>query len=136
MLYKVLLTNILFLFLLQSAQAHILPAPTTIYEYEGTVGDLAIKMTFSTNYYNRVTSYYGSYQYKKVGKNIELAGSWVPRSESFELVEFGGDGGTVSGYFQLKYDVERVDLISGTWTSFDKKKKLPVKLKLKSEREE
>jgi len=137
MFYKALLANILFLFLLQNAQAHLLPAaPTTIYEYEGTIGDLAIKMTFATSYNNRVTTYYGTCQYKKVGKDIELAGAWVPRSESFELVEFGGASGTVSGYFQLKYDNERVDLITGTWTSFDKKKKLLVKLNLKSEREE
>lgn len=97
------------------------------YRYKGTIGTMKVSMNFTNQWSDYFTSYTGAYSYDKVGVDISLRGCWLGRTESIELVEVAED--SVTGFFSLKLDPkESVNLLTGTWTSLDKKRSYPVRL--------
>jgi len=97
------------------------------YNYKGTIGTMKVTLSITNRWDNYFTSYTGAYSYDKVGVDISLRGCWLGRTESIELVEVAED--KVTGFFTLKLDPkESVNLLTGTWTSLDKKRSYPVRL--------
>ncbi|PKQ69720.1 hypothetical protein [Raineya orbicola] len=96
--------------------------------YKGTVGNVKVTLSITSDWHNYQTTYTGTYYYDHVGKELSLRGVWLARLETIELTEVG-DGNVVTGYFSLKGDPQKFyDVLTGTWTSLDKKRTLPVRL--------
>jgi hypothetical protein len=105
-------------------------------DYQGNVGPAKIGLTFVTD---ASAAPYGSYFYFKYLKDIPLKGSFAP--DGFVLNEYDQSGKS-SGTFHLKISTEGVgteakkplnlgntSILTGTWTSADGSRTLPVKLK-------
>lgn len=125
MLKKLLFSTFVACFLTIGGFAQVNNVPTT---YKGTVGNVKITMTIYSDWSNYLTTYTGTYYYDNIKKDLTLRGIWLARLETIELIEVG-DGEVVTGYFCLKGDSQRFyDVLTGTWTSLDKKRILPVRL--------
>lgn len=125
MLKKVLFSAFFACFLAIGGFAQVNNMPMT---YKGTVGNVKITMTISSDWSNYLTTFTGTYYYDNVRKDLTLRGIWLARLETIELIEVG-DGEAVTGYFSLKGDSQKFyDVLTGTWTSLDKKRTLPVRL--------
>jgi len=100
-----------------------------IRRYEGTIGkDLAITLTLhSTGNDTGGEDYTGSYAYKKIGTPIALT---QPEEKSTTTVfleneHWNGDKTIFTGKWKVKIEGDK---ITGTWSSSDGKKSLPITL--------
>jgi hypothetical protein len=69
-------------------------------------------------------SYTGEYSYTNQTNSLTLTGKINVKTGQFAFTEYNPEG-KITGYFN---GVRKNDTVTGTWTSFDKKRNFPFKI--------